>query len=74
MIEVNPIDDSVLEFIDETVVVTLTADPTYIIAAPADATVAIVSDEARPIVTLSRAHRPRCATLVVGKHHGASRA
>jgi hypothetical protein len=74
VIEVNPIDDSVLEFIDETVVLTLTADPAYIIAAPADATVAIVSDEARPIVTLSRAHRPRCATLVVGKHHGASRA
>lgn len=53
VIVVSPIDDAILEFVDETVVLTLTADPAYIIAAPAEATVAIVSDEPRPIVTLS---------------------
>ena len=53
VIAVNPIDDSILEFVDETVVMTLRPNSAYFIATPSDATVAIVSDEARPIVTLS---------------------
>lgn len=57
VIEIHPIDDSLLEFVDETVVLTLTASPEYIIVAPAEASVDIVSDEARPIVTLS-VHEP----------------
>jgi extracellular elastinolytic metalloproteinase len=53
VIVIDPIDDAVLEFDDETVDLTLTPDPAYIVGVPAEATVAIVSDEARPIVTLS---------------------
>ncbi|MEW6419423.1 MAG: Calx-beta domain-containing protein, partial [Nitrospirota bacterium] len=50
-ITVTPIDDSLVES-DETVIVTLSSNPAYIVGSPSSATVTIISDDVAPAGTL----------------------